>query len=80
MEVNMTKEQAENQHRIEEAFKSYALEPHEVEAVKKMRELFTEAAIKILAEIPEHNARYRALVLTKLEEAGMFAVKGIARK
>ena len=65
---------------IHEAFKSFAIEPHEVEDVKEIREKFSELAELIAAKTPEHNIRYKALVMTKLEEACMFAVKGIARK
>lgn len=43
-----------------------------------IRVQFTELLETIEKSVPAHNARYLALVKTKLEEACMFAVKGIA--
>ena len=65
---------------IHEAFKSFAIEDHEAQDIHAIRAKFSELVDLVTLKAPEHNARYKALVITKLEEACMFAVKAIARK
>lgn len=47
--------------------------------VDKVRALFTGLQTDIEVIIPSGNVRYLALVKTKLEEACLFAVKGITK-
>ena len=50
-----------------------------VEAANKIRGEFDRLLTTIEGQIPTNNGRYLALVKTKLEEACLFAVKGVAK-
>lgn len=65
--------------RIADEFASWQMEPAQVEAANEIRGKFDELLTTIANRTPPQNARYLALVKTKLEEASFFAVKGIAK-
>jgi hypothetical protein len=61
-------------------FGSWPLTDREKEIIEHTRWAFDALQEHIAAHTPPSNMRYLAIVRTKLEEACMFAVKGIARK
>ena len=51
----------------------------QLSAANDVRYAFDVALAKVAQCTPQHNARYLALVKTKMEEACFFAIKGIAK-
>lgn len=60
-------------------FGTWPTEGEKLTKVNAVRQKFDTLQADIALLIPEHNNRYMSLVQTKLEEACMFAVKGIAK-
>jgi len=60
-------------------FSSWQMEEVQVSHANRIRGKFDELLESINEVTPPKNGRYLALVKTKLEEACMFAVKGIAK-
>lgn len=58
-------------------FATHTLSPEGQEKAAEIREAFDTLLTKVHEHVPE--GRERALVATKLEEACMFAVKGMAK-
>jgi hypothetical protein len=67
------------QKQIADEFASWQMNETQVEAASIVRQQFDELLSTITNRTPPQNARYLALVKTKLEEASFFAVKGIAK-
>lgn len=61
-------------------FSTWPMTTEGVEATAKIRTAFTDLLTIITAHTPKENARYLALTKTKLEEACLFAVKGVAKQ
>lgn len=53
--------------------------PYGVMKIAAVREAVFACGEALLSEVPESSGRERALALTKLEEAMMWAIAGIAR-
>lgn len=64
---------------IADEFASWPVTPAQVEAINEVKWGFDELQCKVLNHISPNNARYAALVKTKLEEASMMAIKGITK-
>lgn len=65
--------------KIADEFASWPMKDTQVSSANEVRGKFDELLTLISNRTPPHNARYLALVKTKLEEASFFAVKGIAK-
>ncbi len=61
-------------------FSSWQMTEDGIKATQEIREKFDQLLSTITAHTPPTNGRYLALTKTKLEEACMFAVKGIAKQ
>lgn len=73
-----TKEEYQAQKGLAVEFGSWPCQESQVEAINEIKWAFDDLLSKCGNRIPPHNGRYLALVKTKLEEACMFAVKGIS--
>lgn len=60
-------------------FGSWPIDNAKVAAVNEVKWAFDKVLETVSSRIPPNNARYLALVKTKLEEACMHAVKGISK-
>jgi hypothetical protein len=60
-------------------FSTWPMHPQQVKAAEDIRHQFDQLLTNLELAIPPGNGRYLAIVKTKLEEACMFAVKGIAK-
>jgi len=60
-------------------FSSWEMQENQVVYANRIRGKFDDLLDAVAAVTPPKNGRYLALVKTKLEEACMFAVKGIAK-
>lgn len=65
--------------KIADEFASWPMSDAGVNAAAEIRQKFDELLDTIVMRTPTHNGHYLALVKTKLEEACMFAVKGVAK-
>lgn len=65
--------------KIAAEFATWPMNDTQVKLATKIREMFSDLQGDIELIIPSGNQRYLALTKTKLEEACMFAVKGIAK-
>ncbi len=70
----MTRGEAEAKH----IFQTKTPNNHELMAITKVREAFQNMGTLILDTLPD--GRYRAIVMSKLEEASMFATKAFTHQ
>jgi hypothetical protein len=63
---------------VAKEFGSWPVTDTSAEAISEVKQGFDQLLKTVSEKIPSYNARYRALVATKLEEACMFATKGIS--
>lgn len=70
---------AQTNRRIAPEFGTWPVNEVTIEQINQMKWKFDELQAWITQRTPPHNARYAAVVKTKLEEACMFAVKGFAK-
>lgn len=73
---NIPKEQIK---KVAPEFGTWPMTQKGVATAENIREQFDKLQTNLELAIPAGNGRYLALVKTKLEEACMFAVKGIAK-
>lgn len=65
---------------ISDEFGSWPCTPIQADVINEVRWKLDDTLRFIANRISPENGRYLSIVKTKLEEAGMFAVKGIAKK
>lgn len=65
--------------KIADEFSSWPMNEIQIQHVNKIRSEFDRLLDLISNVTPPQNGRYLSIVKTKLEEASMFAVKGIAK-
>lgn len=64
---------------IDGTFQSWPMSPEQLGNAAQIRDEFRRLLDLCSNLIPNENARYMSIVNTKLEEACMFALKGIAK-
>lgn len=64
---------------IAHEFASWPMDEQQLKHVSVLRGKFDELLSHICAVTPPQNGRYLSIVKTKLEEACMFTIKGIAK-
>lgn len=74
-----TTQQTGHSKTIAPEFSTYELSEAQKEAVNKTRWMFNNLLDYVSSRTSPDNARYVSLVKTKLEEACMFAIKGISK-
>ena len=72
--------EAQPQKQINAEFGSWAITSQQSDIVDQIKWKFDDLLDFISNHTPPENGRYLSIVKTKLEEACMFSVKGIAKK